>query len=1374
MLRHADHAALGGRMTRAAAHEETTPRRPDAPVRRPAPAAARDQVDAAPPPAVLRSPAALVALQRAAGNRATAGLVVQRALVNDASWDPVDPVTGQGTRVEAVVGPGYTYGSGPGTQVGFRPYDYTHLFSSATAGAMYCQGHLLNDNLGGPGNPGHANAAQNLTAFPQQPTNGDHKNLIEKFVKTAAKTAWFRYTVRITYGTGSGPRLRHRLHGNLAPATAAGLGPTAATFGYANSLTATWEELQDGPAVTNAGAIAKVGGAAGSLVIQIPSPLSYVAPAKQADEYPGGKGASWSHLPSFKEHQQGATGGALPSTSAKTLPPTLARPHVIPQRWHGIEAARAGMGVAGGANAAWQAGHQHYLDGVTASRNGPASATRLGRGYTTGYADFEAGITHGRANPLASPPASPPAAIVSHGEYWTGVGKGRTTPLATPPTTGRAEIAGHEDFWAGVTHAKSHPLLAAPAGNLGQAEGHRDYWGGVTHARANPQGVVPPGNLGQGGGYDDYWTGAGAALADPTSATPLVLGAAAGHADVLAALTHAQGNPRGTAPANATTVAQLAVAAYWAGVDFARSRPVGDAFVAAPPAAGIGVAGVRAFRDALTLVAHDLPSLAVVPAGGGAREAAADYRTGVEAHLNGTPADHARTAHALGWQAAADGESAGRAGTPATRTDAGYLAGFHHGSGEADARSDRPADVAVGGGGDLSRAGHSGYLAGEAAARADLSSAAPGRPSESRGHAEYLAGVAHARGHARGVAAPGGEAAAVRAVAEYWQGVDHARTTPGPYPTAVSAARAGTEDYAAGVADGEATLAATLAVGPVGGGRGEGLADYRDGATACRAGLPADPARSGAATAWQACQDGLTAGAAALDATSQPPRIEGAYLVGFLHAYGAVHARAGRAVPTPGAGGDGVAAEGHGAYGAGLASARNDLAAPPPAGPVEGLGHAEYLAGVAAARSADRSSPPAADSQARTAAWSEYWLGADAARTVFDDAGAAASAGRAGAADYRAGADHAASTLDALADVEPAGGARHEGFVDYRDGVEACKAGGPPVPSRSGHQRGWQACADGMPAGDDVAGTPAPLRTDAGYLSGFHHARGGALARSGQADPGGASAAEQLGSGGHAEFLGGAVSARSDAAGAAPARVLAARGHGDYRTGVAAAASHPRDADAPTDSTAAAQGWRDYWAGVDLVRANPTTAIATAATHGAGGAQGADDYRAGLLHGAAHAAGALPAQSGAVEGAQDVWAGEQATVAAQPGTAPPGWLTPIGQTVFAAYWTGVAQARSGLAGFKGAPPTGRVTLLGFATYRDGALAAARDEVNDLTRPAFALGWADGDAGRLDARNGVAPAQPHGGYLRAHEMTPRAPVKRSGDPLESDRHGPGDQ
>lgn len=650
---------------------------------------------AAEPPAPVRGPRALLGLQRAAGNRAVSAFLaaaaaperrpaqldpgpiavrasappgsskptvtgrpvtvqpvtIQRTLTNGANWSTVDPTTGQGTNVVAVVGPGYTYGSGPSAQAGFRPYDYTALFSAATVGAAYCQGHLLNDNLGGPGNPNNPNSVKNLTAFPQQPTNGDHKNLIEKQMKTAATSDWFQYTVSIGYSADSAPRLFHRLGTvNRGWATAAGLKTTDATFGYASSLTAHWTELDQGPAASNTAPPVKAGGVSGSLSLAIPSPLSFVAPAKQLDEYPGGKGATWSHLPTFKKSQTSGRAGTLPPTTAKTSPPPITRVHVMPQRWLGIDAARTGAPIGTTTNPAFRAGHAHYLNGVAQSKVGKADAGRFGHGYNLGYEDYGSGIEHGRKNPLGAPPASPQAAIDGHTMFWTGVAKGKIQLLSAPPVGSRAETAGHADFWEGVKHGRTNPKATVPV-NLAQAEGHNDYWAGVEHAYKNDVSAPPVGSHAQLTGHQDYWAGVKLARADLTSATPPELGKAKGHTEVVDALKHARASVRGTALADETVAQKAVLAEYWQGVDSARANPgIGYAGGNAAEAQGVTDYGAGVHH-----AASQAPGAA--PVHSGEAEGAADYWAGEAVAPTQNPAPTALTAaghaaHTAFWSGA--------------------------------------------------------------------------------------------------------------------------------------------------------------------------------------------------------------------------------------------------------------------------------------------------------------------------------------------------------------------------------------------------------------------------------------------------------------------------------------------------------------------------------------------------------------------------------------------------------------------------------------------------------------------------------------------------------------------------------------------------
>ncbi|MDN5778143.1 MAG: hypothetical protein L0H96_14675, partial [Humibacillus sp.] len=717
------------------------------------------------------TPAALLlALQRTAGNGAVSRAIgLQRTLTNDATWGPVEPTTGQGTSVRAVSGPGYTYGSGPKSPApGFRPYLYTAMFSAATTGAYYCQGHLLNDNLGGPGDPAAAHAAQNLTAFPQRPTNTDHKSAIENPIKSAALGAWYLYEVTIGYSTDSAPRLRRRLGVNAAMAPAAGIAATDTTFTYASSLSAQWTELVQGLASTNAAPPVKPAGDAGTLSLSIPSPMTFTT--NEAGEYPNYvKTGSYQHMPKLKGNQAANRIGTLPGGGSATL---AGRAYVLPMRWEAVDFARAGNPAPPpGKNATYQAGFQHYGDGVTGSRTG-VTVTRYGLGFTLGYADFEAGLVHGRAHAQASPPAPPPAATVDgHNEFWAGVVLGRTSLLAAPPVGNRAHIAGHHEFWAGVLHARSNPELPAPV-NLAEATGHNEYWAGVNLALTTLKATKPAGNLASEEGHQAYWEGAEAARADPAApVVPSTTAKVMGHTDFINGVTHARANPRVTAPAMGSLARSASWTEYWQGVDFARANP------AATPCAGPSSAekaGAADYREGADAASKDLGSFAgAPPVGGGAREGFEDLTSGAKGHQAGTPADAARTAHVRGWQDSAAGMAAGGAVAPAppVRTDGGFMSGFLHAHGGALAQGAQPApagglEQSVAGG------GHAAYGTGLAAARADLASVAPVPLVQAQAHGEFVAGVVHARASGRGAAPAAGSLARTQAWTEYWQGVD--------------------------------------------------------------------------------------------------------------------------------------------------------------------------------------------------------------------------------------------------------------------------------------------------------------------------------------------------------------------------------------------------------------------------------------------------------------------------------------------------------------------------------------------------------------------------------------------------------------------------
>ncbi|MFC4616263.1 hypothetical protein ACFO3K_16170 [Cellulomonas algicola] len=1243
-------------------------------------------------------------------------MTVQRWYTNDRTWDPVEPTTGQGTKVDAIVGPGHVYGSGPGTQVGFRPYDYTRLFSAATVGLTYCQGHLLNDNLGGPGKPTAPHAAENLTAFPQKPTNGDHNKGIEEWVKAAAKSSWFRYVVTIGYGTDSAARLRHRLGpGNLALATQAGIAPTATTFTYASSLYAQWEELDASLAATNAAPVVKVGGISGSLSLAIPSPMTFAKVATRAQEYPIAK-VTWTHLPKFKGHQTGSWTGTLPPGGAATAPPNPARTHVRAERWRGSDEAQAGTPADATGNAVYQAGYTHYGEGVTDSRAGAVSATRFGRGYLLGYQDFDAGIEHGKKNPLASPPVTTQAAIDGHTELWAGVAKGRSQLLAAPPVGNRAEIAGHAEYWEGVAHARSHAKASPPAGKAAQKAGHDDYWAGVEHAQKSAKGTPPVGNLAQKEAHDAYWDAAEKVTADPSVAAPTIQAGLTAHTEVLETVAFARANVRTAAIATPTLVRTAVWAAYWAGVDLARAS--------APPTACAGTdavakAGFDDYRAGSAQASKDLASLTgAAPAGGGASEGFGDYRSGVEAGVDGQAADAARPAHVRGWTDGSEGVAEGAATTAPSRAEGGYASGHLYGQGAAAARAGTPAPTGATTEDTLAAAGHADYRTGVEAARTDRKAAKPTARGSALGFDEFVAGITTAQAGLRAGPAPTGSEATTAAWTEYWRGVDQALAAPWgtPFAGKGSAEQAGHDDYRSGAEAARASIAALTGAAPATGGAAAGFADYRDGVEDRKAGGTADATRSAQARGWADCGDGMAEAATA----TPPTRGEGGFASGYLYGHGEMTARAGGPAPAGAAAEDVVAGVGHADYGAGVDAARADRTGPKPTRAAAARGFDEFVAGLAAAQSGVRTGTAPAGSRASAAGWAEYWQGVDAARTAAwgTPYAGASSAERAGHDDYRAGATLARTDLPTMTGAEPAGGGRREGFGDYREGVAHAVDGLVADATRSAHARGWADCTEGVAEGQTGS---APSRTEGGFTSGHLYGQGATTARAGGAAPTAtATPQDALAAAGHAHYGVGLAAARADRGATPPTAPGARLGFAEFVDGVDRARAGARTAPPAAGSEARTAGWTEYWRGTDLAR----TAAWGTGYEGASSAEAAGhaDYRAGT-----------------------------------------------------------EEARAGLAGLTGPRPAGGGEGVGFDDYRAGVEDRKAGTGADAARSGHALGWQDCGAGVTAGSASVdaAPAQTEGGFVsgylygqgaaRAHAGHADVPGPTASDTIRSTGH-----
>ncbi|MEN0130284.1 MAG: hypothetical protein AAGC49_12645 [Brevundimonas sp.] len=1311
-------------------------------------------------------------------------VVVQRSYHNGRTWTPVEGTTGQGTGVVAIVGPGYTYGEKTGPAPGFRPYDYMRLFKTAT-GISYVQGHLLNDNLGGPAKSGTAHAAENLTAFPKVPTNIDHSNGIEEWVKAAAKGSWFRYAVTIGYSTDSGPRLRHRLGGDLTTATAAGIGATAATFTYASSLHAAWDELVDGPANTNAAPVLKPAGISGTLSLAIPSPMSATKPATRAQEFPAIPNGSWLHQEKFKGAHNAAWTGTLPPGGATNAPPNPARSFVLAERWRGNNDARAGTPAAG-ANPVYLAGHQHYVEGVTDSRAGPKSATRFGRGYLMGYQDFDDGIEHGKKHALATPPTSSAAEIAGHTELWAGVAKGKTQLLAAPPVGNRAEIAGHAEYWEGVKHARSNPKASPPAPEVARTAGHDDYWAGIEHAQKTAKGTPPVNNLAQKEAHDAYWDAAEKVVANLAAVAPTDQAGLAAHTEVLETMTFARANPRSGVIATPTLVRAAVWTSYWQGVDLARkSEPA----VAYPGKDAVAAAGFADYREGTTQASKNLATLAgSPPAGGGSAEGFTDYKQGVEAAIGGQPADPARPAHARGRTDASEGLAEGEAAKGPSRADAGFTSGHLYGLGAAVARAGGAAPSGASTEDALGATGHADYRKGLEAARADRKSAKPATRGAALGFDEFLTGITKAQAGVPAGPAPTGSEATTAAWTEYWRGVDLARTGPsGPYAGTSSAESAGHEDFLTGVESARASLAALEGTPPVGGGTALGFADYRGGVEDRKAGGAADSKRSGQARGWQDCGDGM----AEADLGTKPSRADGGYASGYLYAHGAATARAGNVAPTGGGSvEDALAGVGHADYRTGVDTARLDRNASKPTRTAAARGFDEFVSGLSQAQAGVRTGPPPTGSDARTAGWTEYWRGVDAGRTSpwGTPYAGTSSAEAAGHDDYLAGATLARTDLPTLTGTAPTGGGRGEAFVDYRDGVVLAVNGGAADATRSAHARGWADATEGVAAGQTGS---ASARTEGGFTSGKLYGQGAAAARGGGAAPvTTATTEDQLTAAGHTSYGDGITAARADRSASPPPVPGARLGFDEFVAGIARARTGLRSAPPGADNVATTAGWTEYWQGMDHARAAAWDAPYAGASSaesagyadyrtgsdaaranlaglsGAGPAAGAEaigfaDYRAGV-EAAKSGAVADGTRSGHSRGWQDcadgMAAGQSSPDAATDQTAggfvsgylhaqgaarahagrPDGAPTTHEETVrstgHAGYTAGLDAARRDLA----APPGRLMDRAAFDAYAN-ALAAAQ------TAPRRqAVGGAAGDAAVTDYWDGVdaARAQPH--------------------------------
>ncbi len=1299
---------------------------------------------------------------------------IQRLTTATPVWAPVD-ASGEGTEVTihplgAVPPPG---GSDAGQSNTVLSRRRMNLFTAASESEQYVQGHLLNEQMGGPGDE-----PKNLTAFPKFITNADHKNLAETVINKGRKAGgWYKYHVKVTYSTDSLPRLLKRLGYDPESPTDQATFNTHPTYGnvnidatkdttfrYASHLALDWDELD--PLSPQPGTSTK----AHTASLNIPSPLSYVGggtrrsdsekATKRDQAYPGKplSHAMTTHATKFKESQ---TWTRNPPHKTKGAG---GRPYEEPVAWKAVSDIQGGTVDAARKTAGtvkdndYKRATTHYDEGVKAAQD-KLPAKRYGLAFTTGKTDYDAGVADAKSGKAAH--ATNPGQQAGHKDYVDGQAHARASLAnllgADPAESGKktgfdeykagveaytqneaddakrpAYSQGWKDCEAGRKDASAQLAGGTLPAALVPAKAESGYlWGfyyeaGVAVARADlaspaPSGTVPAGIAGVGHGA--YLTGYKAARKDPKSAAPAERGGATGHADYLAGATAAETNLSGPVPAE--SAAQAGFTDYKDGVTLAETtRPGGT-----PPATPAGLVGFTHFWEGVTHAQASLDNLVgATPAESGRKAGFEAYRAGVQAHKAGTANDPKKLAFAQGWLDCEAGRKELRqqltAGTPLkdvkpTKTEGGYAWGFYYEAGVAVARADLGSGAPSGSTPDtVAAVGHAAYLAGYQAARGDLKAAAPTEQGQATGHADYLAGVTAARADLS--AAPPTESAARAAFAEYQEGVKLARTT-GPGATVGNAAgQAGFDDFWAGAAHAQASLDSLAGAPPAESGKKEGFAEYKAGVTAHQAGSANDGKRVAYSAGWQECEAGRTelrrqvAASTPLDAV-KPGKTESGYLWGFYYEVGVAMARADLSSKVEGTTtAHTVAAAGHAAYLAGYNAARSDSKSTAPAEQGGATGHADYQAGVAAARANLDGTAPTESGVA--AGFAEYKAGVTLARTTAPTGTPPATVGgKAGFEEFWAGAAHAQANLDNLAGAAPDGSGRQAGFAEYKAGVDAHQAGRANDGTRPAYATAWADCADGradlrLQVASSVAIKDAkPAKSTGGYAWGFYYEAGVAVAR---AD------------------LGSTVS-RTD-----------------------------------TASTVAAAGHAAYVAGYNAARSDSASTTPTEQ----GGAAGHTEYLAGLAAARTDLDGAPPAGSAAQTGFAEYKDGVTQARTALPTATPP--ATVGGKAGFDDFWAGVTHAQTSLDNLEGAAPAGSGNQAGFALYRTGVTAHKTGGGPDGTHPAANRGWRDCADGRAELRrqvdagtalNAVAAPSTNGGYLSGFYYEMGVATARGGSP-----------
>lgn len=165
----------------------------------------------------------------------------------DIKWKPVDGSSGEGTEVEANLGPDHKLGTPPAGGV-TKHWNKRVQLMKKISGQTYIAGHLLNNNLGGPGDD-----VRNLTAIPATINSSQSVNVEEVIKKKVNEDyQFFYYKVAVTYSSDGS-----------AKAQAAN---KKQPVSYASKITMSWSPI-------DADKNQKPGG--DSVAITIPDPTSY-------------------------------------------------------------------------------------------------------------------------------------------------------------------------------------------------------------------------------------------------------------------------------------------------------------------------------------------------------------------------------------------------------------------------------------------------------------------------------------------------------------------------------------------------------------------------------------------------------------------------------------------------------------------------------------------------------------------------------------------------------------------------------------------------------------------------------------------------------------------------------------------------------------------------------------------------------------------------------------------------------------------------------------------------------------------------------------------------------------------------------------------